>query len=105
MDYAYTEQQSGGSYGIGVEARELLIRALKYLVEGLVVAFAAFYLPGRRPEMEEVIVIGLIAAATFSLLDLVAPAIGQSVRQGAGFGLGMNLIGFPANVPNTGPVY
>jgi hypothetical protein len=85
------------------ESKELLIRVLKYAVEGLIVAFAAYFLPGRRPDIEEVFVIGMIAAATFAVLDLFAPAVGQSVRQGAGFGLGMNLIGFPANIPNNGP--
>ena len=85
------------------ESKELLIRILKYSVEGLVVAFAAFFLPGRRPDVEEVFVIGMIAAAMFAVLDLFAPAVGQSVRQGAGFGMGMNLIGFPANIPNNGP--
>ena len=88
---------------VGLEARELLIRIFKYFLEGLVVAFAAFYMPGRKPLADEVIIIGLIAAATFAVLDLFAPAIGQSVRQGAGFGVGMNLIGFPAGLPNDGP--
>lgn len=90
-------------YGVGLETRELLKRILKYFLEGLVVAFAAFYMPGRQPKADEVIVIGLVAAATFALLDLVTPSIGQSVRQGAGFGIGMNLIGFPAGIPNEGP--
>ena len=91
------------TYAVGLEARELLIRIFKYFLGGLVVAFAAFYMPGRKPDADEVIIIGLIAAATFAVLDLFAPAIGQSVRQGAGFGVGMNLIGFPAGIPNEGP--
>lgn len=91
------------AYTVGIEARELLVRIFKYFLEGLVVAFAAFYMPGRRMQADEVVIIGLIAAATFAMLDLLAPAVGQSVRQGAGFGLGMNLIGFPAGVPNNGP--
>jgi hypothetical protein len=93
------------AYTVGVEVRELLTRIFKYFLEGLVVAFAAFYMPGRKSQADEVIAIGLIAAAMFALLDLFAPAIGQSVRQGAGFGVGMNLIGFPAGIPNDGPKF
>ena len=89
---------------VGLEARELLIRIFKYFLEGIVVAFAAFYMPGRKPAADEVVIIGLIAAATFAVLDLFAPAIGQSVRQGAGFGIGANLVGFPAGM-NEGPKF
>ena len=37
----------------------------------------------------------LVAAAVFALLDVLAPSIGVTARQGAGFGLGANLVGFP----------
>lgn len=81
------------------DAREVLIRLLKYLVEGLVVAAAAFLLPGKKMLASEVLMIGLVAAATFSLLDLFAPSIGASARTGAGLGIGANLVGFPAMGP------
>ena len=42
---------------------------------------------------EEILIIALVAAATFAVLDLFAPAIGASVRTGAGFGIGANLVG------------
>jgi hypothetical protein len=34
-----------------------------------------------------------MAAATFSILDVFIPSMGQSARSGAGAGLGVNLIG------------
>ena len=37
----------------------------------------------------------MVAAVSFALLDLLAPAVGLTMRQGAGFGLGANLVGFP----------
>jgi len=43
--------------------------------------------------LDEVLVIGLMAAATFSILDVFIPSMGQSARSGAGAGLGINLIG------------
>jgi hypothetical protein len=79
---------------------EVLIRIFKYLLEGLVVSTAAFMLPGKKKNMDEVVLIGFIAAATFSLLDLFAPSIGISARQGAGMGIGANMVGFP-----TAPQY
>jgi hypothetical protein len=35
-----------------------------------------------------VLTIALVAAATFALLDMFAPSIGQSARLGAGLGVG-----------------
>ena len=37
--------------------------------------------------------IALTAAATFAILDVFIPSMGESARGGAGFGLGANLIG------------
>ena len=78
-----------------LDIAELLKRAIKYLVEGLMVAIAAFAIPKKRLEIVEVALIALTAAATFSILDTYAPSIGVSARSGAGFGIGANLVGFP----------
>ena len=40
--------------------------------------------------------IAITAAATFALLDMFAPSISISARQGAGLGIGANLVGWPA---------
>lgn len=74
---------------------ELIKRAIKYLVEGLVVAIVAVLVPKKTLNIEEVIIIALTAAATFSILDVFIPSMGNSVRQGAGLGLGFNLVKFP----------
>jgi hypothetical protein len=74
---------------------EFVKRLLKYLVEGLVVAIAASTIPKKKLDIQEVGVIALSAAATFALLDLFAPTISYAARQGAGFGVGANLVGFP----------
>jgi len=72
---------------------ELVKRAIKYLIEGLVVALAAFAIPQKKINLEEIIVIALTAAATFAILDVFIPAMGSSARGGAGFGIGANLVG------------
>lgn len=85
-----------------LDGAEVLKRIFKYLFEGLIVAVAAFYIPGKKLQPQEIVMIGVIAAATFSVLDLFAPSVGSSVRAGAGFGVGANLVGFPGGgAPNT----
>ena len=74
---------------------ELIKRAIKYLVEGLVVAIVAVLVPKKALNVEEIVIIALTAAATFSILDVFIPPMGSSVRQGAGLGLGFNLVKFP----------
>ena len=75
------------------DLNELVKRAIKYLIEGLVVALAAFAIPKKQLNVEEIIIIALTAAATFSILDVFIPAMGSSARGGAGFGIGANFVG------------
>ncbi len=79
----------------GIDIGELLKRAVKYLVEGLMVAIAAFAIPKRSLQLDEIALIALTAAATFSILDTYIPSMGVNARTGAGFGIGANLVGFP----------
>lgn len=78
-----------------VNVGELVKRIIKYLVEGLMVAIAAFAIPKRSLNIEEIVLIALTAAATFSILDTYIPSMGSSARTGAGFGIGANLVHFP----------
>ena len=75
------------------DAREFFLRLVKYFLEGFVVAVAAFFIPKGKVSVNEILTIGLTAAATFSLLDLFAPSISGSVRSGAGLVMGGNLVG------------
>jgi ABC-type Co2+ transport system permease subunit len=59
------------------------------------VAIAAYAIPKRSLNIEEIILIALTAAATFSILDTYVPSMGASARGGAGFGIGANLVRFP----------
>ena len=78
-----------------INVGELVKRIIKYLVEGLMVAIAAYAIPKRSLNVEEIILIALTAAATFSILDTYIPSMAVSARTGAGFGIGANLVGFP----------
>ena len=81
----------GGGFDLG----ELLKRAVKYIVEGLMVALAAFAIPKKNLQLDEISLIALTAAATFSILDTYLPSMGVNARSGAGLGIGANLVGFP----------
>lgn len=74
---------------------ELVRRAIKYVVEGLMVALAAYAIPNRSMNLDEIALIALTAAATFAVLDTYLPSIAVGARSGAGFGIGANLVGFP----------
>jgi len=77
---------------------EIVKRVIKYMVEGLMVALAAYAIPKRSLNLEEIASIALTAAATFSILDTYIPAVGVSARSGAGFGIGANMVGFPGGL-------
>jgi ABC-type Co2+ transport system permease subunit len=59
------------------------------------VAIAAFAIPQKSLKIDEICLIALVAAATFSILDTYVPSMGSTARTGAGFGIGANLVGFP----------
>lgn len=80
---------------MNVQASEVINRVIKYLVEGLAIAAIAIFIPKKGLPMEEVLALGVSAAVVFALLDLVSPSIAFTARQGAGFGIGANLVGFP----------
>lgn len=80
---------------VDIDVADVVSRAIKYLVEGLAVAAAAYYIPRKKMNLEEIAMIAVTAAACLAILDLLAPAVGAGARQGAGFGIGAGLVGFP----------
>jgi ABC-type Co2+ transport system permease subunit len=78
-----------------INVGEIVKRIIKYLVEGLMVAIACYAIPKRSMNIEEICIIALTAAATFSILDTYIPSMGVTARSGAGFGIGANLVQFP----------
>jgi ABC-type Co2+ transport system permease subunit len=77
---------------------ELIKRIIKYLIEGLMVAIAAFAIPKKSLNLEEIALLALTAAATFAILDTYIPSMGVTARSGAGFGIGATLVGFPGGL-------
>lgn len=81
-----------------LDVSEMVKRIIKYLIEGLMVAIAAFAIPKRSMNLEEIALLALTAAATFCILDTYIPTMGVTARSGAGFGIGANLVGFPGGL-------
>jgi hypothetical protein len=86
-----TEYRNMMGYGFA----EIVNRIIKYLIEGLVIAAAAIFIPKKALPLDEVATLAVLAAVVFAILDAVSPSVGVTARQGAGFGLGANLVGFP----------
>lgn len=76
------------------DTNEFVRRIIKYLVQGFMVAIAAYAIPKHSLNLEEITLLALTAAATFSILDTYVPAIGVSARTGTGIGIGLGLAGF-----------
>ncbi len=65
---------------------------LRYLVEGFVVAIAAYVIPNKKTDIKEILIVSVIASLTLFALDLFSSDISKGARYGAGFGIGYNLV-------------
>lgn len=73
--------------------QDLVARTIAYAVEGIAVALAAFWIPRKKPDLQEVAMIGLTAATSLAVLDVLAPKMGHHTRKGAGLGIGASMVG------------
>lgn len=76
-----------------IDGKEIVVRIIKYVLEGAMVGIAAALIPKQKPSLEEILTIALVAAATFSILDLFSPSVSTSVRMGTGLALGAGIVG------------
>ena len=75
-------------------AKAYILKLIKYLIEGIVIAFLALLIQ-KKLDVIQFLTIGLVVAATLALLDQFSPGVSSGARLGAGFGLGAILVGFP----------
>ena len=88
MQYKYNNNT------FSLDFKEVLKRAVKYLVEGLAVAFVAYYFIGKgKLNIKDIVMLGITAAFVFAILDTFSPTIALGARFGAGFGIGQGLFG------------
>ena len=80
----------------------ILIKILKYLLEGVAISIAAFVLNRKNISLNTAIGIACTAALILAVLDhFTNGKLSRAVRFGAGSGIGT---GFGANQPN-GPIF
>lgn len=89
---------------LDLDVRDVVTRAIKYLVEGLAVAAAAFYIPQKQMNLREIAMIAVTAAASLAILDMLAPTVGAHARHGAGFGIGATMVGVPVGLVGVPPL-
>jgi ABC-type Co2+ transport system permease subunit len=74
-----------------INVQEITKKIIKYLVEGFIVALACFAIPKQSLDLEAITLIALVAAMTFSILDVYIPSMGSSARTGTGLAIGVGL--------------
>lgn len=78
-------------------SRELCKKVVKYILQGAIISIAVLLLNKNKPDFEAVVALGLIASATYAIIDLFAPSLTMPVNLGVGFGVGAQLVGFPGH--------
>jgi hypothetical protein len=68
----------------------ILERALKYIIEGISVALACYFI---NLKLDKIVIIGVTSAVTLAILDMYTPQISQSTRMGIGLGIGSQFTG------------
>ncbi len=72
-------------------ARLTINNFVKYLIQGIAVAIAAYVIPNRRTSSREIMIIAIVAGLTFFTLDIFTDDIAKGAKFGAGFGIGLSL--------------
>lgn len=81
-----------------INMSETLQLASKYILQGLAIALAAYYVPLmyktslRKPTFNEIFLISITAAFTMFILDQFTASVGFGARLGAGFTIGQKLV-------------
>ena len=75
-----------------INSRELCKKVVKYILEGLVVSIACLLIPKAKPDFEAIIALGLVASATFAVIDTLMPSLNFPLKFGVGFGIGNSMV-------------
>lgn len=80
------------------EVSDVIQLASRYLLQGLIIALAAYYVPLmyksslRKPTFKEIALISITAACTMYILDQFIAPVGFGAKLGAGFTIGQKLV-------------
>ena len=59
----------------GFNTAEMCKRASKYIIVAIAVAFATNNIPESKMNLQEIIMIAIIAACSFAIVDMYAPSV------------------------------
>ena len=59
----------------GFDSAEICKRASKYIIVAIAVAFATNNIPESQLSLQEIIMISIIAACSFAIVDMYAPSV------------------------------
>lgn len=77
-----------------MDLQKLLEKAMKYLLEGVLVAVIAHYLPSNmKVKPMALAMIAVMAGSALWLMDEFVPGMGNYARMGAGFSVGVKMAG------------
>lgn len=65
---------------------------MKYLLEAVVIALAAYIIPNKKVTFTELFIITAVAILTLFVLDMYSTTVAVGTRFGAGLGIGYNLV-------------
>ena len=57
------------------DSKEILKRIFKYIIQGIVIAIAAYTIPDVKLNMTSILLLTLTGASAFAIIDLVLPSI------------------------------
>ncbi len=64
----------------------------RYLIMGAVISIAGYYIPSKKPQWNEMIMLALTAASTMAILEIYLPDAYIMSRLAVGWTIGTNLI-------------
>ena len=72
--------------------KELVKRALKYIIQWLVVFMAAKFIPSKKLDFKDITIIAIIGAISFAILDMYSPTLSDMGRGQTGMTIGLKTL-------------
>jgi hypothetical protein len=85
-------QNNATKYRQSIQDALIVDNLFKYLVLGVAIALVAYVIPSRKTSFKEILIISVLGALSFFILDLFDTEVGKGARLGAGAGIGYALV-------------
>lgn len=87
-------KDDGGNVFKTIYSKLTINNLVKYIVQGIIVAIAAYVIPRRTKNIREVLIIATVAALTFFTLDIFTDDenLSMGAQLGAGLAIGLRLV-------------